>query len=337
MISSLFCCKTTKLSTVQMSKTQTVLLCDSTRASTLIVEDFTDHFFEKINVLDMSIQMNRKYIDGTTRREILKDYENYLQKDVSSFTTEEQKLLNECLKEISTTCNYLNVNILPNNLNLIKSKATNYGQGTWYTRENCIIIPFDALKAKEKDKIVETLYHEIFHCYSRANTEKRASLYSLIGFKAIEKPLNMPRALQDRVLLNPDGVNYAQKIDLQQAPDKILSAIPIILANEYQVVQNKKSFFQYLRFDLFEVIDEPSHVDVMTKVDAISTTININEQPDFYRQIRDNTKYIIHPDEVLADNFMFLCQSIKNPNRLDDFSPEGKELIKKVKEIVMKD
>jgi hypothetical protein len=219
---------------------------------------------------------------------------------------------------------------------LIKSKAKQYGEGTWYTRESCIVIPFDALNKRDRAEFIGTLYHEIFHCYSRENPEKRAELYALIGFKATSKILNMPRPLKDRILLNPDGVNFAVKIDLVQSPDKTISAFPILYSTEYQVIAKKKKFFDYMGFNLYEAIDEEPHIDVMTKSDGFTSSLSIKEQPDFMRQIGDNTGYIIHPDEVLADNFMFVCNSIKEPKSLDKFSVEGKVLIKKVKEIVTK-
>ncbi len=329
-------CKTAQLNKVDVSKTQSIQLCDSTQASTLIITDHTDHFFEKVNDLDMSIQMNKKFEDGTSHRNILNEYIAFLQKDVSSFTKNEKEFVNDCLKEVISTCKVLNINTLPSDLFLIKSKAKQYGEGTWYTRESCIVIPYDALNKRDKAEFVSTMYHEIFHCYSRANPEKRAELYALIGFKATTKQLNMPSALKNRILLNPDGVNFATKIDLVQSPDKTISAFPILYASEYQVIAKKKTFFEYMSFGLFEAIDEAPHIDVMTKSDGYSSTLSIKDQPDFMRQIRDNTQYIIHPDEVLADNFMFVCNSIKEPKSLDKFSAEGKILIKKVREIVEK-
>ena len=52
--------------------------------------------------------------------------------------------------------------------------------------------------------------------------------------------------------------------------------------------------------------------------------------PSFFDQIKYNTQYIIHPDEVLADNFMILALSKRDPSSLDDFDEAGKELLKKI-------
>ena len=329
-------CKTAQLNRVDVSKTQTIILCDSIQSATLIVTDYTDRFFEKINDLDISIQMNQRFEEGTSHRTILNSYLTFLQKDVGNFSKAETIFVQDCLKEVVSTCKVLNINILPSDLFLIKSKAKQYGEGTWYTRENCIVVPYDALDKRNRAEFIGTLYHEIFHCYSRANPEKRVELYALIGFKATTKPLNMPTPLKNRILLNPDGVNYATKIDLVQSPDRTIAAFPILYSTEYQLVAKKNKFFDYMGFALYEAIDEPPHIDVMTKSDGFSSTIDLKEQPDFMRQIGDNTGYIIHPDEVLADNFMFVCNSIKEPKSLDKFSAEGKILIKKVRDIVVR-
>ena len=71
------------------------------------------------------------------------------------------------------------------------------------------------------------MLHEIFHIYSRYNPQKRDRLYELIGFKNIGDPtrLKMTAPLKDRILLNPDGVNYAYAIELKLADEN--SFIPI--------------------------------------------------------------------------------------------------------------
>ena len=37
--------------------------------------------------------------------------------------------------------------------------------------------------------------------------------------------------------------------------------------------------------------------------------IDFKKQTDFFEQITDNSNYIIHPDELMADNFVIAVQS----------------------------
>ena len=43
-----------------------------------------------------------------------------------------------------------------------------------------------------------------------------------------------------------------------------------------------------------------------------------------------NTAYIIHPDEIVADNFALLMLSQKNPSILTDYTEGGKILLTKM-------
>ncbi|MCB0573479.1 MAG: hypothetical protein KDC61_02800, partial [Saprospiraceae bacterium] len=73
---------------------------------------------------------------------------------------------------------------------------------------------------------------------------------------------------------------------------------------------------------------------VVTKDDGVTSILNLNELPDFFRQIKDNTGYIIHPDEVLADNFSFIMIAQGNQAYTAKFSEEGKKLLADVEQIL---
>jgi hypothetical protein len=186
------------------------------------------------------------------------------------------------------------------------------------------------------------MYHELFHVYSRLNAAKRAKLYQLIGFEKIGlEKLQLPPALAERVLYNPDGVDFAQKIALNTpSPDGegrggAIQAIPIIYANNVGAKAGQSQFFGYLEFNLFQILPNGDGTwKVVVKEDGFSSTLKMNELPDFYRQIKDNTGYIIHPDEVLADNFSFIMVEKNSPQYTAKFSAEGKKLLKDVEAIL---
>ena len=56
--------------------------------------------------------------------------------------------------------------------------------------------------------------------------------------------------------------------------------------------------------------------------------------PDFFRQITDNTGYIIHPDEIIADNFVFVMLNQQEDGLKKEFSEDGTALLKKIKEVL---
>jgi len=84
-----------------------------------------------------------------------------------------------------------------------------------------------------------------------------------------------------------------------------------------------------LEFNLFKVEESPDNKWVVeTADDGLTSTLSIHQIPDFYKQIRDNTTYIIHPDEVLADNFSFIMLDLDGKQASIKFSKEGKHLLK---------
>jgi len=180
------------------------------------------------------------------------------------------------------------------------------------------------------------MLHEIFHIYSRYNPEKRKALYELIGFKNIGDPtlLKMNPPLKDRVLLNPDGVNYAVAIDLKLEDGEQVRAIPIIYSQQDGYIENQDAFFSYLGFNLFPIHPPLSRLIQVQSNQKGQSKLNIATLSDFRRQIRNNTDYIIHPDEILADNFMFLINSMQDENYLEKFSGEGQKLIQSIKAIM---
>lgn len=305
------------------------ILLDSIGAGKAITFDQRDGYFEKVNASEMSIQIRKPLEKGQTRESLLPEYIQFLKTDVEGFSAEESKFIEGVMEKVFRTVHGVSTDIFPDTLLLIKTKGRHYGDGVWYTRENCIIIPADELGRRKTNPFTTTMYHELFHVWSRLNPVKSDKTYQLIGFEDIGyRNLILPPALAAQALYNPDGVDFAQKIALAQKDGSILYAIPIIYSNHLGWTDQQNTFFAYLEFNLFQVEKQSDGKwKVIVKEDGISSTLNIQDQPDFYRQIKDNTGYIIHPDEVLADNFAFIMQE-KNGQKVSlKFSPEGKKLL----------
>ena len=228
-------------------------------------------------------------------------------------------------------CNGLNKNILPSNVKLIKSKGSYYGGDAFYTRENCIVFPSDRIALRDTHSMLSVMLHEIFHLYSRAQPDKQAALYNIIGFKQIgdSRELLIDSPLKERILSNPDGPNFAYAIDLTSSKGDI-KCIPIISSTLPKFTKEKGQFFDYLYFDLFEVQKQSDGKWKVLSDSEGQAMVPDDAMPSFFNQIKYNTQYIIHPDEVLADNFMILALSKKDPSSLDAFDEAGKELLRKI-------
>ena len=321
---------------VRLDARHIVYLLDSTAAARSITYDRRDGYFEKVTLMEMSIQMKRGLTAADTRDKMLPDYVAFLKSDVLNYTHAESKFTADVIKKVFETSESVSPGIFPDTLLLIKTKGRHYGDGVWYTRENCIIIPANELASQKTNPFTTTMFHELFHVYSRLQPKKSDQLYRLIGFEELGyNSLHIPKALSERVLHNPDGVDFAQKITLKQADGTVIEAVPVLYANQPGYQPGNNEFFGYVEFNLFQIEkNSDGSWRVITKEDGFTSTLSLDKQPDFFNQIKDNTGYIIHPDEVLADNFSFVMGRKKSSALTVKFSEGGKKLLDDIEKIL---
>lgn len=336
LILAVFSCKPKQnISSVQLANDNKIVFADSTAASQMIIVDEREQFFDKITALEMSIQM-KKPLSGESRTEVLADYKDFLQKDVENFTKEEREFTEMTMRKALQLCDAVNPDIFPQEIILIKTKGKHYGNSVYYTRENSIVIPENELQARNEEAFLRVMLHEVFHIYSRYNPEKRNDLYELIGFKPLTVRPVLPVALQDRLMTNPDGIDINYVMQMKNAEGDSIEILPIIVSAKDAYSDKTPAFFDYIKFDLYELkYNQNNSYDVLTDEKGFST-LNLRELPDFFDQIEDNTGYIIHPDEILADNFVIVMQEEGKENKYADYSAEGQRLLREVREILVR-
>lgn len=309
-----------------------ITLADSARAAAEILDDDLQGFFERITLIDMAIQMKKPIGLNETRQTRLPEYKAFLASDVADFSEAEARQIEHVTRRaLSDVMHYLSARALPSELILVKTKGNHYGAGVWYTREECIIIPADALERGQEEELYSVLLHEIFHVWSRYHRPQRDSLYALIGFRHWgELPVELPQELSTQLLLNPDGLDGGYYITLQGEEGSPLFAMPFIYTRSKNFSPGRPDFFSYLSFDLFPAEAGSDRVRVRARPDG-SSPIDLRQHPEFFQQITNNTQYIIHPDEIMADNFMFLVMTEKDPDMRERFQPDGKGLLLRMK------
>ena len=329
----LFACRTelANKNLLQLSQDVHIELLDSTAASQAIIKDDKLSFFKQISKVDMGIQLKQVFADTISREDILPIYKKYLQQDVANFTDKEITFVKKTMQEVFRLYNKLSPSLFPQKIKLIKTKQKHYGQGVFYTRENCVIIPYEELQIQDEASFLEVMIHEVAHIVTRYDQKLARQLYAEIGFHPIKEKLSIPDSLAAILLLNPDGIDYRYYISIVENGDTI-QAIPLIRANSnYQ--KDKIYFFNYLQFDLFEL--ENTKDGKMVKVkNATKPTINYQVLPQFFQQISNNTDYIIHPDEIIADHFVFLTLAEGKDNNLKQHDENGRILLGRIKRIL---
>jgi hypothetical protein len=182
---------------------------------------------------------------------------------------------------------------LPPKFFVVKTTGQEEGD-TVYTRQTAVMIP----RSKISDNLPRLFAHELFHIASRANPALAERLYAVIGFTRCTEA-SYPANLVARKLTNPDAPrnDYCIRVTLD---GRSVAATPILFSRteSYDPVRGGE-FFDYLQLGLL-VRTEPGA--------ALSTerVVGLQQVTGFFEQVGQNTQYVIHPEEILADNFALL-------------------------------
>lgn len=327
-------CKTKQeAAKVDLSPKHKIVFLDSVAASRAIIQDEAEGFFEKIRPLEMQIQMEstRGYDDRTT---LLADYKSFLQQDVADFTDGEKAYVSEVMQEAFAMMQKVNPALFPEQIRLVKTKANHYGQSVYYTREDMIVIPYDVLARPVRSMFLHVMLHEISHIYTRYNKEKRLALYELIGFTPLGVRPILPEPLQRRLLFNPDGVNFNYYMELTTPDGREIKAMPLLVSAYNEFSSTRAAFFDYIKFDMYELQYEANNSYTVVTDEEGFSTLSLDNLPDFFRQIKDNTGYIIHPDEIIADNFTYVIEAAQKDYDFKKYSKEGQILLEQIRMVL---
>jgi len=206
---------------------------------------------------------------------------------------------------------------LPSVIRLLKTTGKEEG-GAAYCRGNNILI--SAKHAAAPDPVLERLLtHELFHILSRNNRKLRDSLYSIVGFRFCGE-VAYPKELAARKLTNPDApvIEHFITVTAQGKPTPV---VPILFSKEDNYDLRKGGeFFAYLTFNLL-VVEQRGEAWFPAYQESGPRLLDADEAEGFREQIGRNTEYVIHPEEILADNFVLLVQNardVKTPRILEE-------------------
>jgi hypothetical protein len=206
----------------------------------------------------------------------------------------------------------------PKTVILIQTNGKEEG-GAAYCRGNAVILPQRRVANDTVDRMEQLLIHELFHVLSNQNPKLRTSLYKIVGFHTCD-PIQLPKSLTDRKITNPDAPLFDCYIDLTHNGEKI-KATPVLYASVKKYDAKKGgSFFKYLTFRLMQVEEADGKIRAQT-VDGEPIMLDPQKIESYFKQIGRNTGYIIHPDEILADNFKFMVlnqPNLKTPRIVDE-------------------
>ena len=236
-------------------------------------------------------------------------YIEFIQKQTLQWTDDEKAKLKEIILTAAPKLTPYSSHF-PSDIYLIKTTGKDEG-GAPYTRGVSIVLPQRSIRQASKG-LERLFYHELFHIISRKNTQLRDELYALIGFQPCGV-VSLPDDLMPRRISNPDApvVEHCIRVTENDMPHWVA---PVLFSRipEYDPKVGG-TFFRYLEMRLM-AIDRDTAKPILR--DDKPVMFQPREVEGFFEQIGNNTSYILHPEETLANNFVFLItkkQGLTNP------------------------
>ncbi len=196
----------------------------------------------------------------------------------------------------------------PKVVTLIKSTGDDEAH-TAHCRGDAVILPVAEI-SQTQDKLEPLIIHELFHILSRNNPELREKLYAVIGFEPTGT-IDLPDELAPRRITNPDAPLSQHAVEITVNGRKMW-VTPILSSNsEHYNPQRGGQLFDYLKIYLMAV---EKHGDTWLWQSTGGKPILMDPKTTggYFDRIGRNTNYIIHPEEIMADNFEFLVSGRKN-------------------------
>lgn len=277
-----------------------------------------DDFIQRLSPFDRSARM--KTDRAVSEGELLE----FIGRNVVDWTKDEMQTVQAAIEAIQPLLRDLPLS-LPPTVQLIKTTGAEEGNAA-YTRGTAIVLPKSQLGEGQKD-LKKLICHELFHILSRQNPGLREKLYGIIGFTKCNE-IKLPTELELRKITNPDAPRNDHLIRLQIDGHESL-AVPILLSSvETYDAERGGEFFEYLQFQ-FLVVEKSGGSQTFKAVSDGSSPklVGTERVSGFMEQVGRNTDYIIHPEEILADNFALLV--------LNEQKVASPEILQKMREILM--
>lgn len=266
-----------------------------------------DDFVRGISQFDMASRMKR---EGSPTKS---EYLSFVGEQTLNWTPQERSAVKQAFAQLQPKLKSLNV-VLPEPIEFIKTTGLEEG-GAAYTRGQAIVLQQKQLA--NVSRLPSLIAHELLHVYSRFNPEMKRKLYQAIGFYPVGE-IPFPASIAKQKITNPDAPinDFAIRVSYQ---GKMVWVVPILYSEDKQYsLERGGEFFDYLEF-MFVVIGSDEKPNMTAYDPDNAQIVKVSEFKGFFKQIGRNTNYIIHPEEIIAENFSFLMTGeveLKSPELL---------------------
>ncbi|MGL1889464.1 MAG: DUF4157 domain-containing protein [Reichenbachiella sp.] len=273
------------------------------KAQNLISQE--DEYTQRWSQFDIDSKMQKKGSKEECLQFAVKQSRAWSDSEIKKITTVLKKMDNNIAK------NGLKLNY-PDTIYFIKSTLKEELGAQAYTRSNYVVYSENFLSST-KNEYSHTIAHELFHILSRYDASFRAKMYGIIGFTMMDEVM-YPDTIKDLRLTNPDAPVVDSHIRLKMNEKEADFAMILYASKPYE----GGSFFEYLTIGFLQLTEgEKKEVEYKENQPII---YSMKEVEGFFEQIGKNTKYIIQPEEIMAENFtlsIFKKKKLPNPEIIE--------------------
>ena len=229
-----------------------------------------------------------------TRAELLA----YKQAEVRAWTPEEQQTILRDMYAINQLVRTQGYRLpLPHEVVLVKTTMKDEGDAAGYTQANWIALTDQICTRMKPEARRDLLLHELSHVLTRNSLEYKERLYAALGFTLVRGGLEYPAELLKTRISNPDIGAYDSYGPFTIKGRTENCAMYLYADRPY----TGGRFFEYVK-----VAFVPYDAQLRPKSDANGKVLvyGMEDVEDFFERVGKNTNYIIHPEEILAENFV---------------------------------
>ena len=256
-----------------------------------------DAYIERMSPFDRAARMKTEMNVGES------EFLEFAAAAALNWSQRDKVKIETAYQDIVTTINDLGLP-LPEKIYLVKTTGDEEGKAA-YTRGDAIFLPVNFVDSDKLD-MRRLLAHELFHIATRKNTNLARALYGTIGFEYCGEVI-LPGILASRKITNPDAPRNDYCIKVRVGEEESW-AIPILLSisEKYDISQGGE-FFDYLQLTFLLVQRNAEHEPAEVLFDSQAPRlVSLDQITGFFEQVGRNTRYVLHPEEILAENFAML-------------------------------
>jgi hypothetical protein len=247
--------------------------------------------------------------DRSVRLETDKDvsdveFLNYVGKQVRPWHPDEKHRIRAVVQSVAKKLAPFKLKF-PEKILLIKTTGEEEG-GATYTRSSSIVLP-EAQLDEDDGTLEQVMIHELFHILTSSDPNLQEALYNIIHFKKCNE-IDLPDSLRGKKITNPDAPRNDHYIEVE-FDGRVVQVVPIIYSSAagYDLKQGG-DLFHYLTFRLLVIELAEGKWRFARGRNGLPILLPAEQVPGYFDKIGANTDYVIHPEEILADNFALLVQ-----------------------------